>query len=458
MIPYRAIAFLLGFFGLTAASLAVPVLGVANYMLIYQIFPEHTWWYIPIAPLGIRYSMTAALSMIFGLLLNLGRLPRVRPLISLWDLTALGLVIVVICGDLIVARPSPVAGELTSKFVKVMIFVFCMTRITTTKRNYLIVMWALVLGSFYIGYDAWTAPRGAFEQGRLQRIGGPDFRHSSGLAAHMGAMLPLIGVAFMATKSWSLRAIALMSGALTLNTVVLCRTRSAFVGISVGIFAAVLTAPKRRRFRTYMVFMILAPCVYRLTDTMFWERMATLGDHTALRQESAAAGRLEIWAAASTLIAWHPFGVGIGNFQYRIHEVNYDLGQRAAHNSFILCWAELGIQGFVLFLLIISISIVQTWQCYSRAAQTDNPAWTRYMAYGIFLSLIISLSTQMFTERLYTESFWWLLALPGCLKRVVLRESARVAAPIERNPLVDIDVWNQNNPLLSRRHARATLA
>lgn len=458
MIPYRAIAFLIGFFGLTASSLVVPVLGVANYMLIYQIFPEHTWWYIPIAPLGIRYSMTAAMGMIFGLLLNLGRLPKVRPMLSLWDILAIGLVIVVVCGDMIVARPSPVADELTSKFIKVMIFVFCMTRISTTQKSFMIVMWALVLGSFYIGYDAWTAPRGAFEQGRLQRIGGPDFRHSSGLAAHMGAMLPLIGVTFMATKWWSLRAITLVSGALTLNTVVLCRTRSAFVGLTLGVIAAVLTAPKKRRIRTYMVLLILAPCVYRLTDTMFWDRMATLADQKALKEDSASAGRLQIWRAASKLIALHPFGVGIGNFQYRIHEINYELGQRAAHNSFILCWAELGIQGFVLFVLIITTSLVQTWQCYRLAPETDNPAWTRYMAYGLFLSLIVSLSTQMFTERLYTESFWWLLALPGCLKRVALSEVTKVAAPIERDPLDELDIWNHNNPILSRRHARHTLA
>ena len=111
----------------------------------------------------------------------------------------------------------------------------------------------------------------------------------------------------------------------------------------------------------------------------------------------------------------------------RLDEVNYELGQRAAHNSFILCWAELGIQGFALFILLVTASIVQTWQCYRRAEYTDDPAWTRYMAYGLFLSLIVSLSTQMFTERLYTESRWWLLALPGCLKRVVMRSQNMVS-------------------------------
>ena len=38
--PYKSIAFILWFFGMSAGSLLVPILGVANYMLIYQMNPD----------------------------------------------------------------------------------------------------------------------------------------------------------------------------------------------------------------------------------------------------------------------------------------------------------------------------------------------------------------------------------------------------------------------------------
>lgn len=462
MLPLRSLAFLMSFFGLSTVSLVVPILGIANYILIYLIFPEHTWWHVPLQPLGIRYSMTAAVCMMFGLLFYLPNMPWVRPRLSVWDTMALGLVAVVILSEFTGLRPSRQSAYLTSKFIKMMIFIFCLTRLTTTKRTFEIVLWALVIGTLYIGYDAWTAPRGAFARGRLSRIGGPDFRHSSGLAAHMGAMLPLIAMAFMTSRSWLLRIVSLCAGALTVNTIVLCRTRSAFVGLTAGALAALLLAPKRRRVRIYVAIIVGSFCAYSLTDPLFWKRMSTLQDQKVLRQDQAAMGRVEIWKTARLMIAEHPMGVGIGNFQRTLAEFNPALGRRAAHNTLILCWAELGTHGFGLFLVLVGTSIVQAWQCYRRAPNTEDPVWTRYMAYGTFLAIVVSLGTQMFTERLYTEAFWWVLALPGCLKRVVLREALTPEVELgEITPELSLDNsagWNDEAEPQTGHPARGAFA
>ena len=42
--------------------------------------------------------------------------------------------------------------------------------------------------------------------------------------------------------------------------------------------------------------------------------------------------------------------------------------------------------------------------------------------YGTLLSVVIYLVSAAFTDRLYTESFWWVLALPVCLEQALLNE------------------------------------
>jgi O-antigen ligase len=457
MVPLKSIVFLMTFFGMSAGSLLVPVIGVANYMLIYQISPQHTWWHIHIAHLGIRYSLTAALCMMFGLLINMPRMRAVRPILSLWDLAMIGLVLTVVFSEITGLPASYMSAGLIDKFVKMMIFIFCLTRITTDRRNFEVVLWVLVIGSLYIGYDAWTAPRGSFSHGRLEFVGGPDFRHSSGLSAHMSAMLPLIGVAVLACKSWKFRIVGLLAGALTVNTIILCRTRSAFVGLACGAVVAVLIAPKHRRLKTYGAIGLAALCANLLTDNAFWDRMATLNDRQTLLQEDSSRGRLEIWVAAGKLISEYPLGVGVGNFEPTMARHYPELGRRAAHNTFVLCWTELGLQGLTLFLFIVGASIIQAWQCLRRADQTHDPTWTRNMAYGLMLSLAISIGTQMFTERLYTEAYWWVLALPGCLKRVVILESATRRIPLEQGSSANVSSWSENNPLLAGGVAPGTL-
>ncbi|MCH7527840.1 MAG: O-antigen ligase family protein, partial [Planctomycetes bacterium] len=334
---------------------------------------------------------------------------------------------------------------------------FCLTRITTNRRNFTIVLWALVLGSLYIGYDAYTAPRGAFARGRLEVVGGPDFRHSSGLSSHMAAMLPLIAVAVITSRMWLTRATALVSGALTINTVILCRTRSAFVGLFVGLIAALLFAPRGRRILVYSLIGLALAGGYTLTDPPFWERMATLTDREGLAEDPAATGRTDVWRGARELIIQYPLGIGIGNFTQVIGTVDRELRLRAAHNTLVLCWTELGTQGIVVLVSMIFVSFLQVIYCFRRARFTDDPVWFRFMAYGLLLSMIVSLGAQMFTERLYTEAFWWILALPGCLQRVVIREVEQRSVQLESARLVDVGGWLEAIPILSHRTTRGAL-
>ena len=416
-------SFFAAFMVMCALSLVYPILGVVNYMMIYQTNPTTTWWGKPMANLGIRFSMTAAVFMILGMVLNWGRLSKTRTLICTWQVLLIALVIIAAISRLIGVEVTDWPTHVTvEKFAKLAFFVLCLTHLVSDRRSFSIVLWTLVCGSLILGYDAFTAPRWEFIRGRLTAVGGPDFRDSSGLAVHMAAMLPLIGVALLTTKCWKWRILALLSGAFTVNTIILCRTRSAFVALLVAALAAVLLAPQRRRSRVYAAIFVAAVASNSLTDKYFWDRMNTLQDEEYMAKDPAASLRRIVWATALEMISDHPQGIGCGNFARVVGDYDLRVRHRGSHNTFVLCCTELGIHGFIVFALLILASLVQIHRCKRLAGQSRDPPATTLMCYGMVLSIIVYLTAGLFTERFYVESFWWVLALPTCLSRIVRRE------------------------------------
>lgn len=424
MWPLRSIAFFLSFLFAGAATFVNPIWGVVNYMAVYQANPAVTWWGKPVMALGMRFSLLAVIFTVLAVILSRRNVPKVRPWLSMWEVGAVLLVAIAGLNLALGISRDTISWFQFEKLWKVLFFVLILARLTSVRRNLKIVLWTLVLGSLYIGYDAYTAPPSAFIQGRLERVGGPDFSTTSGAAAHLGAMLPLIGTAFLISKRWRWKMVAAVSGAFTFNAVILCRTRSAFVGMAIGILAALLVAPRVRRYRIHVLLVFGALATFSLTDDHFWERMSTMTSREKLDADAAAVSRKEIWNASFRMLADHPFGIGPGNFTKLIGSYDSRHHRRATHNSLVVCFVELGCQGGILYLSMIGGSFWFLRRSSMLAHLSDEPVETKIIAYGFFVSLVTYLVTALGTQRFYCESLWWVLVLPLCLFRVVNGEVA----------------------------------
>lgn len=445
MWPLKTIAFFVCFMTGCASSLWNPIWGVLTYMVVYQCDPTDRWWGIPITELGVRFSLFAALSVIAGMVVAGRRLPRFFPSYSWWEIGIGALfltgLINVACG----VGFGPAAQVEFAKFWKVLLFTLIMGRIIATRAHLHMVLWTIVVGTLLLGYDAQTAPESAYVLGRLENIGGPDFSTTSGAAAHLSAMLPIIGAMFLITKEWKWKALALLSGGMATNAVIMCRTRSAFVGLVAGALTAMLVAPKARRFRIHALLVAAACMSFALTDDQFWNRMGTLTDQQALDMDLAAVSRREIWAAAIAMFEDHPTGIGVGNFVNVIGKYDPRHHKRATHNSLIVCFLELGGQGGIIFLLLVAGSLRFVYLSYRNAWSTRAPLETQIIGYGFLISLVTYLVTALGTQRFYCESFWWVLAFPLFLHRVVERESAwtveYAAQPVEMAEVRSGSIW-----------------
>jgi len=422
MWPLKTILYFgLFWFGCLAA-LVNPIWGVVNYLLAYQTNPTDMWWGAPLVNIGMRFSLLAAVFTLLGMMIARRNEPSMRPSLAPWEI---GLVLIVVSATISlfagygVHTWSLFAFE---KLWKMLVFVFVIGRVVTTRANLKIILWTFVIGSLFVGWDALTAPTSAFWMGRLELIGGPDFGSTSGTAAHLSAMLPLIGVAFLIARKWRWRLLAVASAGLTVNAIILCRTRSAFIGLICGAIAAAVLAPRANRFRIQLLLLLGAVAAVNLTDDHFWTRMSTLMDKESLNQDPATVNRMELWGYAMHLLADHPEGVGPGNFRRVIGQYDPKYYNRSAHNTLIICLTELGVLGGFVFVSMVLGSILYIRRTSRLAHLTDDPAETRLLAYGLLISLTTYCVTGLGTERFYCESFWWVLVLPMCLFRAAIRE------------------------------------
>jgi hypothetical protein len=126
--------------------------------------------------------------------------------------------------------------------------------------------------------------------------------------------------------------------------------------------------------------------------------------------------RLLMWRATVTTLAAHPlFGVGIGQFEYRVgafvpdEEVRAKLGggRFHSHNQFLEVAAELGVIGGVLFVGMFAAILWRAWKAFRTSR---DPALGGAIA-GVVAFLITCLAGQPLLYNLVAFPFWMVLGV-----------------------------------------------
>lgn len=124
--------------------------------------------------------------------------------------------------------------------------------------------------------------------------------------------------------------------------------------------------------------------------------------------EASAAGRVIAWGSGISDLKAHPlFGVGYGIF------TNYN--DLTAHNSFVLCFAELGLFGYFFWLGLIISTVVGLERLARSAPKTADGADLSGLVTVSRAALYNFLVTSWFLSRTYNETLYILLAVCGSL-------------------------------------------
>lgn len=117
--------------------------------------------------------------------------------------------------------------------------------------------------------------------------------------------------------------------------------------------------------------------------------------------EASAGGRIAAWSEGLVMLGSNPvFGVGFGNFT--------DHFSYTAHNSFVLCFAELGLFGYFFWVGMIVLSLKEMSQA-AELSPANSPE--RRWAILLRLSLLGFLTCALFLSRTYQPTLYILVGL-----------------------------------------------
>jgi hypothetical protein len=186
----------------------------------------------------------------------------------------------------------------------------------------------------------------------------------------------------------------------------LTHSRGAYFGLAaMGLLAA------HRKLGTFRTLLLTVLAVAAMG-------IVSIGGRELSSKEESAAQRVDAWYAGWTMLKSQPlFGVGYGNFLDHHH--------LTAHNSFVLCFAELGLFGYFAWLGLI----VLTFTGLNRAVRcTPQEAPERELAVTLRSSLTAYMACAWFLSRSYQPGLYVVLAL-GIAAWTCAQTAAVPAAP-----------------------------
>jgi O-Antigen ligase len=427
----RAGLFSLSFVAACALALKNPAIGVYAYAINYLVAPTRQWWGEPLAATGARFSLILSLAIAIGMALNWKKLGVLGPFLHSQEKLMWAFVGVVLLSrlwgipiDNAVRDLSGVSESPAEKMPKVAFFIFMLTHVITKYRQLNWFFWTLiVVGGLYTGFDGYTASPGRFIKGRLNELGGIDFRESSTVAAHLAVVGVITGVYLLKSRNWRTKALCMVTGVFTANAIIQTQTRAALIAIAAGVPCALLLAPRRYRALIGAGLVVGAVGAFSLTNDVFWSRAESIGSEEG-NADGWGGNRLEFWETGIRMGLHRPLGIGAGSFYTALEEYDPRFKGRDCHNTFIRCFAELGFLGTIVF----GALIVNAFRVLRRVPQiaegTPIARDVELDCYGLRVALIVYLTAGIFMGLTYVEELWWLLALPVCLERAAI--SARL--------------------------------
>ncbi|CAN7236979.1 O-antigen ligase family protein [Pseudoxanthomonas sp. LjRoot143] len=210
------------------------------------------------------------------------------------------------------------------------------------------------------------------------------------LAQAIVMVLPMLWGAYRKRSFMRNLVVVLAPTAVMLYTILLTHSRGALVGIAALFFFGI-----RRMLGTFRTVMLLGVMGVGATALSFG------GDRGFSTQEQSANERVEAWYEALQMMRSNPvFGVGYGNFTNHHH--------LTAHNSFALCFAELGLPGYFLWLAMLVLAYEGLRQVADLAPAGSRD---RKLAAILLSSFIGFLACAWFLSRTYTPNLFLLLAI-----------------------------------------------
>ncbi len=292
----------------------------------------------------------------------------------------------------------------TDVFVKILLLFFLIVHLLDSPRRAL--QFQLVLSGltgFIAAYTLWAKSTGTalIEGTRAAGVGMHGDPNDTALVLLMGA--PFLIAATLETRGLRRFGLGLLL-VLVLAGIVSTQSRGGFLGLGAGVFVLMRHRFKSRAARVSLV----AVLVLGMAAVGLKGRATTAGGGV----DESAQGRLVAWKAGMRMFRARPLtGMGLSTFGMAFpayaEALPFEKKSMTAHNSYVLCLAEVGLFGTTPFVLLVVGTLVVSLRV-SRGAATAPPSLERALRLGFAGNAAAVLTASFFLSQTW---MWFLYIL-----------------------------------------------
>ena len=218
-------------------------------------------------------------------------------------------------------------------------------------------------------------------------------------------------------------------------------SRGGFVALAVATLTFVLL--QRRRLPA-LAGLTLALTLFLLVVPIpksYLDRLQTIQTYNQIEEESAQS-RPHFWRVGLDMVAAHPMGIGLKQYEVAYDQYDFSHGRyghhRAVHNSHVQVLAELGYAGAAVWIGLFGYACFACLRVRARAADHPDPAVTRFLL-TVSNALLTSITSFVvggaFLSLALNDLTWLTFGLVAALDRVSIQLCEAPAVVMVRAPI-----------------------
>jgi probable O-glycosylation ligase (exosortase A-associated) len=419
-------------YGLYAALAIGPTYGFYLYQLIYFMNPNDRYWVGPLS--NISFSFISVVFM-FGSFIIYNKKCQINKLSNIPEAKwIVAMAVYYILVTLVAIDPALHRTYLAS-YLKLLLIMYIAFRVIDTRQKLEYALLVYILGSAYIGYEAFSAGRN--DVGRIGNIGTVDAPGENSIAASMIPAIPLL-LYFIWLKPLKIKLILAVFAVFIINGMILINSRGAMIGAGAGtcyfFFYMIFSRFKlpKQRLMVIVLSSLMVITVIRFADDLFLDRMDSIESEAEVDENADGEGRMNFWLKTFDMLEDHPLGMGIWGYQLvspqylsttQLNAAKSEgLSLRAVHSMWFQGLSELGWIGFSFFILLL-ISMYRRMKLTIKDALNKKDLEVYYLIIALQASMLCFMGAGSFIDAFRLEVFYWLILFIICACNLSLNNS-----------------------------------
>ncbi len=332
----------------------------------------------------------------------------------------------------IAKSPAMAWEEFNDSFSKAVLMFIVMANVLRTRRRLVGIIWVSLAAGFVLSYMA----IGMYIRGEITVEGyrvaipmGGMFGNPNELALHLIIITPLAFCLGLAAKNTLLKYAYFAMTILFVAATVVTYSRGGFLGLLALSGVLIWKLGKQNRAKIFAVASVFAVLFILLAPGEYGNRIFSIFD-SSLDSVGSSNQRTDLLKRSLLVTARNPWGIGIGNFPV------VGLQHLGTHNAFTQVSSELGILGFLAYVIFQVSPFRKLGAIERRLLEKEETSWFYYVSIGLQASIIGFMVSSFFAAVAYNWYVYYLIAYAVAFRRIYTIEKGLNEDDIKVNSLI----------------------